>query len=69
VSAPWAPPERLLTPGQAALLTRLSARTLARYADEGHLECVRTGRGWRMYPQSALAALFREETGEPWASS
>ena len=55
------PEDRLLTPREASAVLRLSPVAIARHADAGRIECVRTPGGQRRYPESAVNAAIAED--------
>lgn len=50
--------EPLLTPAEAAAWFRVEVRTVARWAQEGRLGCIRVGRGHRRYRAADVTALL-----------
>lgn len=51
-------PERLLLPGEVAVLFRVDPKTVGRWAAEGKLESTRTPGGHRRYRESVVFALL-----------
>lgn len=54
--------DQLLTPGQVADMLRVGVETVARWADEGRIRCVRTPGGRRRYREAEIRALI---SGDP----
>jgi excisionase family DNA binding protein len=58
------PPERLLTPGEVAVMFRVDPKTVAHWAKTGKVSSIRTPGGHRRYRESEiLALLFPPESG------
>ncbi len=49
--------DELLTPGEVAKMFRVAPYTVARWADAGLLEVLRTPGGHRRYPMSSVRSL------------
>lgn len=52
-------PEPLLTPGEAAAMFRVDAKTVGRWADAGRLTFVRTLGGHRRYRRDEIEKLIK----------
>lgn len=52
---------RLLTPGEVAVMFRVDPKTVARWAIDGRLGCIRTPGGHRRFLESEVTALFADE--------
>jgi len=50
--------ERLLTPMEVAALFRVDSKTVARWALEGRIGCIRTPGGHRRFYESEVRALL-----------
>lgn len=59
-------PERMLTPGEVAVLFRVDPKTVTRWAAAGRISSIRTPGGHRRFPASEVQALLR---GEPTQSA
>jgi excisionase family DNA binding protein len=59
------PGGRYLGPAQVAELLQVSPKTVARWAKQGKLPCLRTLGGHRRYPEDAIVALRDALTSEP----
>ena len=53
--------DRLLTPGEVALIFRVDSRTVVRWANTGRIASVRTPGGHRRFRESEVQALLRGE--------
>jgi excisionase family DNA binding protein len=58
------PEDRLLTPAEVADLFRVDPKTVAIWADQGHLRCTRTPGGHRRYPESDVRRWLEGEEGD-----
>ena len=54
---------RLLTPGEVAVMFRVDPKTLARWAIDGRLGCIRTLGGHRRFLESEVTALLSDASG------
>ena len=54
-------PERLLTPGEVALMFRVDPKTVTRWAKAGKLNSIRTLGGHRRYRASEVYALLETQ--------
>jgi excisionase family DNA binding protein len=54
--------DRLLTPGEVAILMRVDPKTVTRWANAGRIESIRTPGGHRRIPSSAVDALLRGDS-------
>nr|WP_207394204.1 BldC family transcriptional regulator [Actinomadura formosensis] len=52
-------PEQLLTPAEVARMFRVDTKTVARWADAGHLASVRTPGGRRRFSRQQIEHLMR----------
>jgi excisionase family DNA binding protein len=52
---------RLLTPGEVAVMFRLDPTTVARWAIDGRLGCIRTLGGHRRFLESEVTALLADD--------
>jgi excisionase family DNA binding protein len=57
VTRPLEPEDRLLTPAEVAVLFRVDAKTVSRWARAGKLTAIRTLGGHRRYRESEVRAL------------
>lgn len=51
-------PDELIAPSEACAMLGVTVATLARYADDGTLPCVKTPGGHRRYRRSDVEALL-----------
>jgi excisionase family DNA binding protein len=51
--------DALMTPSEVAAIFQVDAKTIARWAETGKLESIRTLGGHRRYPSSGVLALKR----------
>lgn len=58
---PEAHRDRLLTPGEVAVLFRVDPKTVTRWASAGRIGSIRTPGGHRRYRESEVRALLRGE--------
>jgi excisionase family DNA binding protein len=56
--------ERLLTPGEVALMFRVDPKTVTRWASAGRIGSIRTPGGHRRFRESEVRALLSELTVE-----
>jgi excisionase family DNA binding protein len=56
--------ERLLTPGEVAVLFRVDAKTVGRWAAAGRIASIRTPGGHRRFRESQVLSLLTEGAGE-----
>ncbi len=61
VPAPTPGRDRLLTPGEVALLFRVDPKTVTRWAVAGRIGSIRTPGGHRRFRESEVRALLRGE--------
>lgn len=54
--------ERLLTPGEVALMFRVDPKTVTRWASKGRIGSIRTPGGHRRFRQSEVDGLLAERT-------
>ena len=54
-------PDRLLTPGEVAVLFRVDPKTVTRWAAAGRIGSIRTPGGHRRFRESEIRALLAEE--------
>ena len=54
--------EELLTPAEVAVMFRVDAKTVTRWAKAGQLRCLRTPGGHRRYYRAEIDALLRGDT-------
>ncbi len=52
--------ERLLTPGEVALLFRVEPKTVIRWADQGRIGSIRTPGGHRRFRESDVTELLAD---------
>ena len=57
-------PERLLTPGEVALLFRVDPKTVARWASAGRIGSIRTPGGHRRFRESEVRDLLTDLTAD-----
>ena len=62
-------PDRLLTPGEVALIFRVDPKTVTRWASAGRIGSVRTPGGHRRFRESEVKTLVAEQTVESPESS
>jgi len=56
--------ERLLTPGEVALMFRVDPKTVTRWASAGRIGSIRTPGGHRRFRESEVSALLADLTVE-----
>ncbi len=56
--------ERLLTPGEVALMFRVDPKTVTRWASAGRIGSIRTPGGHRRFRESEVSSLLAELTVE-----
>ena len=56
-------PPHLMTPAEVAAAFKVTPRTVARWADDGHLTAIRTPGGHRRYLRSPVMAALENLTG------
>ena len=56
--------ERLLTPGEVALMFRVDPKTVTRWASAGRIGSIRTPGGHRRFRESEVRALLADLTVE-----
>ncbi|MBM9466274.1 BldC family transcriptional regulator [Nakamurella leprariae] len=56
--------ERLLTPGEVALMFRVDPKTVTRWASAGRIGSIRTPGGHRRFRESEVSALLADLTME-----
>lgn len=56
--------DRLLTPGEAAALFGVDARTVSRWAAEGRINSIKTPGGHRRLRESEVRALLNGDGGQ-----
>ena len=61
LTARAAPRDRLLTPGEVAVLFRVDPKTVTRWASAGRIGSIRTPGGHRRFRESEVRALLRGE--------
>ena len=61
--------ERLLTPGEVALMCRVDPKTVTRWASAGRIGSIRTPGGHRRFRESEVSALLADLTVEASRSS
>lgn len=54
--------ERLLTPGEVALMFRVDPKTVTRWASAGRIGSIRTPGGHRRFRESEVRGLFADLT-------
>ncbi len=52
--------ERLLTPGEVALLFKVDPKTVTRWADQGRIGSIRTPGGHRRFHESEVTGLLAD---------
>jgi len=57
-------PERLLTPGEVALMFRVNPKTVTRWASTGRIGSIRTPGGHRRFRESEVNGLLADLTVE-----
>lgn len=57
-------PERLLTPGEVALMFRVDPKTVTRWASAGRIGSIRTPGGHRRFRESEVRGLLANLTME-----
>jgi len=57
-------PERLLTPGEVALMFRVNPKTVTRWASAGRIGSIRTPGGHRRFRESEVNGLLADLTVE-----
>ena len=57
-------PERLLTPGEVALMFRVDPKTVTRWASAGRIGSIRTPGGHRRFRESEVNRLLADLTGD-----
>lgn len=62
-------PDRLLTPGEVALMFRVDPKTVSRWASAGRIGSVRTPGGHRRFRESEVQALLVDLTVHPLQST
>jgi len=62
-------PERLLTPGEVALMFRVDPKTVTRWASAGRIGSIRTPGGHRRFRESEVTDLLADLTVEPASST
>ena len=62
-------PDRLLTPGEVALIFRVDPKTVTRWASAGRIGSIRTPGGHRRFRESEVNNLVAELNGESPESS
>ena len=62
-------PERLLTPGEVAVLFRVDPKTVTRWASTGRIGSLRTPGGHRRFRESEVTALLDDLTSEAASST
>ena len=55
-------PERLLTPGEVALMFRVDPKTVTRWASAGRIGSIRTPGGHRRFRASEIDGLLADQT-------
>ena len=55
-------PERLLTPGEVALMFRVNPKTVTRWASAGRIGSIRTPGGHRRFRESEVKGLLADLT-------
>lgn len=56
--------DNLLTPAEVAAMFKVDAKTVTRWANAGHLTCIRTLGGHRRYKESEVKALIKSGATE-----
>jgi len=62
-------PERLLTPGEVALMFRVDPKTVTRWASAGRIGSIRTPGGHRRFRESEVTGLLADLTVESASST
>ena len=62
-------PERLLTPGEVALMFRVDPKTVTRWASAGRIGSIRTPGGHRRFRESEVTDLLADLTVESASST
>ena len=62
-------PERLLTPGEVALMFRVDPKTVTRWASAGRIGSIRTPGGHRRFRESEVTDLLADLTVESAGST
>lgn len=62
-------PERLLTPGEVALMFRVDPKTVTRWASAGRIGSIRTPGGHRRFRESEVHGLLADLTAGPLLST
>jgi len=62
-------PERLLTPGEVALMFRVDPKTVTRWASSGRIGSIRTPGGHRRFRESEVTDLLADLTVESASST
>ena len=62
-------PERLLTPGEVALMFRVDPKTVTRWASSGRIGSIRTPGGHRRFRESEVTGLLADLTVESASST
>ena len=62
-------PERLLTPGEVALMFRVGPKTVTRWASAGRIGSIRTPGGHRRFRESDVTDLLADLTVESASST
>ena len=62
-------PERLLTPGEVALMFRVNPKTVTRWASAGRIGSIRTPGGHRRFRESEVTDLLADLTVESASST
>lgn len=57
-------PEPLLTPGEVAILFRVDAKTVTRWAKLGRVSCIRTPGGHRRFREAEIRAFLAGSNAE-----
>ena len=57
-------PERLLTPGEVALMFRVDPKTVTRWASAGRIGSIRTPGGHRRFRESEVNRLLADLTSD-----
>lgn len=57
------PRDRLLTPGEVAVLFRVDPKTVTRWAEAGRLPCLKTPGGHRRFRESHVRELLARSQG------
>lgn len=57
--------DRLLTPGEVAVLFRVDPKTVTRWAEAGRLPCLKTPGGHRRFRESHVRALLVRGMSRP----